>query len=72
MNSISDIQNGNNNNIYRTQYKVKLGSNATNLSKNKNHNNNKKIKLTNNALFRSMKTINNNNNNDINKVRNKV
>ena len=70
MNSISDIQNGNNNNIYRTQYKVKLGSNVTNLSKNKNNNNNKKIKLTNNALFRSMKTINNNN--DINKVRNKV
>jgi hypothetical protein len=71
MNSISDIQNGNNNNIYRTQYKVKLGSNVTNLSKNKN-NNNKKIKLTNNAFFRSMKTINNNNNNDINKIRNKA
>ena len=70
MNSISDIQNGNNNNIYRTQYKVKLGANVTNLSKNKNNINNKKIKLTNNALFRSMKTINNNN--DINKVRNKV
>ena len=70
MNSTSDIQNGNNNNIYRTQYKVKLGANVTNLSKNKNNINNKKIKLTNNALFRSMKTINNNN--DINKVRNKV
>ena len=69
MNSISDIQNGNNNNIYRTQYKGKLGSNLTNLSK--NNNNNKKIKLANNALFRSMKTINNNNN-EINKVRNKV
>ena len=70
MNSISDIQTGNNNNAnnaYKTQYKINSGFTGTNNNKNKN---NKKIKLTNNALFRSMKAINNNNE-IINKGRNK-
>ena len=67
MNSISDIQNlnsNNNNNIYKTQYKINNGFIGTS---NKNRNNNKKIGLTNNALFRSMKVINNNINNKGNK-----
>ena len=63
MNSISDIHNHNNNNIYKTQYKMNNAFSGS-IIKNKN-NNNKKIRLTNNALFRSMKAINNNNN-DIN------
>ncbi len=63
MNSISELQNGNNN-IYKTQYKINNG--FTENIKNKNSNN-KKIRLTNNALFRSMKVINNNEN--INKGR---
>ena len=60
MNSISDIQNGNNN-IYKTQYKINSRFSGNIKNKNKN-NNNKKIRLTNNALFRSMKIINNNDN----------
>ena len=58
MNSIGDMPN---NNIYKTQYKV----NSKRFSANnnvKNKNGNKKIRLTNNALFRSMRVINNNNN----------
>ena len=58
MNSIGDIPN---NNIYKTQYKV----NSKRFSANNNikaKNGNKKIRLTNNALFRSMRVINNNNN----------
>ena len=65
MNSLSDIHNANNNNIYKTQYKANNGFSGT-IAQNKNKNsNNKKIRLTNNALFRSMKVINNNTN-DIN------
>ena len=57
MNSISDLQNGNNN-MYKTQYKMNSGfSGSINNNKNKET---KKIRLTNNALFRSMKSINNN------------
>ena len=58
MNSIGEAPN----NIYKTQYKVNTKkSNGSNNLKNKNGN--KKIRLTNNALFRSMRIINNNNNN---------
>ena len=57
MNSIGD---GQNNNIYKTQYKVNNKRFSGNNNKNKNGN--KKIRLTNNALFRSMRVINNNNN----------
>ena len=57
MNSIGEAPN----NIYKTQYKVNTKkSNGSNNLKNKNGN--KKIRLTNNALFRSMRIINNNNN----------
>ena len=59
MNSIGEAPN----NIYKTQYKVNTKkSNGSNNLKNKNGN--KKIRLTNNALFRSMRIINNNNNNN--------
>ena len=58
MNSISDLQNGNNNNMYKTQYKMNSGFSGT-INNNKNKET-KKIRLTNNALFRSMKSINNN------------
>ena len=54
-----------NNNIYKTQYKVNNKKFAAN-NNIKNKNGNKKIRLTNNALFRSMRVINNNNNNYIN------
>ena len=64
MNSINDMQTGNNNNIYKTQYRINNGFTGN------NKNNNKKIRLANNALFRSMKTINNNNN-DMNNKRKK-
>ena len=68
MNSIGEAHN--NNNIYKTQYKINIRKfNGSNNIKNKNGN--KKIRLTNNALFRSMRIINNNNNNYIhnNKLR---
>ena len=57
-----------NNNIYKTQYKVnnKRFSANNNI---KNKNGNKKIRLTNNALFRSMRVINNNNYNNNNKLK---
>ena len=62
MNSMSEAPN---NNIYKTQYKVNSKRFSGNNSKNyKNKNGNKKIRLTNNALFRSMKVVNNNNNNN--------
>ena len=57
MNSISDLQNGNKN-MYKTQFK----SGFSGTINNKNIET-KKIRLTNNALFRSMKSINNNKNN---------
>ena len=58
MNSIGDAPN---NNIYKTQYKVNNKRFSAN-NNYKNKNGNKKIRLTNNALFRSMRVINNNNN----------
>ena len=58
MNSISDMQNGNKN-MYKTQFKNGF-SGTINNNKNREP---KKIRLTNNALFRSMKSINNNKNN---------
>ena len=57
MNSISDLQNGNKN-MYKTQFK----SGFSGTINNKNIET-KKIRLTSNALFRSMKSINNNKNN---------
>ena len=61
MNSISDMQSGrSNNNIYKTQYKMNNGFSSTINNRNKEAN---KIRLTNNALFRSMKSINNHHNN---------
>ena len=58
MDSISEMQNGNKN-MYKTQFKSGFPGTINN---NKNRET-KKIKLTNNALFRSMKSINNNRNN---------
>ena len=58
MNSISEMQNGNKN-MYKTQFKSGFSGTINN---NKNRET-KKIRLTNNALFRSMKSINNNKNN---------
>ena len=60
-NKMNSIGEAHNNNIYKTQYKI--NSRKFNGSNNiKNKNGNKKIRLTNNALFRSMRIINNNNN----------
>ena len=62
MNSISDLQSGrSNNNIYKTQYKINNGFSST-INNNRNKET-KKIRLNNNALFRSMKSINNYQNN---------
>ena len=68
MNSITDIQNGNNN-IFKTQYKINNNGYSGTIIYNNNYNNNKnknkstkKIKLSNNVLFRSMKVLNNKNN----------
>ena len=61
MNSISDVQSGNNN-MYKTQYKNGGFSGNGNINNQKNKET-KKIRLTNNALFRSMKAIKNNYNN---------
>ena len=58
MNSISDIQSGNNN-MYKTHYKNGGFSGNGTITNHKNKEA-KKIRLTNNALFRSMKAINNN------------
>ena len=69
-NKMNSIGEAHNNNIYKTQYKINIRKfNGSNNIKNKNGN--KKIRLTNNALFRSMRIINNNNNNYIhnNKLR---
>ena len=62
MNSISDLQSGSSNNMYKTQYKINSGFSGT-INNNRNKET-KKIRLTNNALFRSMKSINNNHNNN--------
>ena len=60
-NKMNSIGEAHNNNIYKTQYKINIRKfNGSNNIKNKNGN--KKIRLTNNALFRSMRIINNNNN----------
>ena len=64
-NKMNSIGAAPNNNIYKTQYKVnskRFSGNNNNNNNNKNKNGNKKIRLTNNALFRSMRVINNNNN----------
>ena len=60
-NKMYSIGDAPNNNIYKTQYKVNSKRFSAN-NNNKNKNGNKKIRLTNNALFRSMRVINNNNN----------
>ena len=57
MNSLADNQNGSNKNMFKTQYKLNNGNSGTVIS-NKNRET-KKIRLTNNSLFRSMKIINN-------------
>ena len=59
MNSIGEAPN---NNIYKTQYKINNSRKFEGSNNLKNKNGNKKIRLTNNALFRSMRIINNNNN----------
>ena len=59
MNSIGEPPN---NNIYKTQYKINNSKKFDGSNNLKNKNGNKKIRLTNNALFRSMRIINNNNN----------
>ena len=53
----NEAQNENMNNIYKTQFRMNSGISNNNKNKNKEA---KKIKLTNNTLFRSMKSINNN------------
>ena len=57
INSLTDIPIGSNKNIFKTQYKMNNGYSGT-IINNKNKET-KKIKLTNNAIFRSMKMINN-------------
>ena len=67
-NKVNSIGDGQNNNIYKTQYKI--NSKRFSANSNKNKIGNKKIRLTNNALFRSMRVINNNNNyNHYNKIK---
>ena len=60
-NNMNSINDNHNNNIYKTQYKINCKRFTAN-NNFKNKNGNKKIRLTNNALFRSMRVINNNNN----------
>ena len=58
MNSITDFQNGSNKNIFKTQNKINNNGHSGTIINNKNKET-KKIRLTNNTLFRSMKIINN-------------
>ena len=58
MNSITDFQNGSNRNIFKTQNKMNHNGYSGTIINNRNKET-KKIRLTNNALFRSMKMINN-------------
>ena len=58
MNSITDLQNGSNKNIFKTQNKINNNGHSGTIINNKNKEA-KKIRLTNNTLFRSMKIINN-------------
>lgn len=66
MNSINDIHNSGNN-MYKTQYKInsEIKNSVSNFNNSKKKQN-KKIRLTSNTLFRSMKAINNNNANEKN------
>ena len=61
INSLTDIPNGSNKNVFKTQYKGN-NANSGNSGTIINNKNKKKIRLTNNAIFRSMKMINNKNN----------
>ena len=58
MNSITDFQNGSNKSIFKTQNKINNNGHSGTIINNKNKET-KKIRLTNNTLFRSMKIINN-------------